>query len=122
MTKEKDKGNVMIPVYIGVEDPDPGYLYPRVSPCFDSGVIGYVKLTDNLNGQSFVCGEVSPHIGITRLKSTGEYVLTYGSTPYTINDMLPYGVTVSPSLALKEILLSHDAQLLDEFPDLRDLA
>lgn len=84
----------------------------------DTEIIADVEYNNNLdiwNGQNWQSGGTGQHKGLTRLED-GRFVLIHGSDWQGVQD---YGVIITESEALNEIIESGNLDLLDEF-GLRD--
>ena len=92
-------------------------------PVYDenNNIIAMVKYTTNLDywdGKNYSSGGVGRHKGITQLEN-GEYVLIFGTDWSGEKD---WAKVISAERALQEILASGNISLLDEFPEIKELA
>ena len=78
-------------------------------------VVARVKYNNNLDywdGRNWTSGSLGRHLGITRLRKTGQFVLIYGTQWQGERD---YGEIVSDERALQEILSSEKDDLLEKY-------
>lgn len=92
----------------------------RVNVCNDEGtVIARVQYNSNLDfwdGHNWTCGSVGRHLGITKLRKSGKFVLIHGTQWQNERD---YAEVISPEQAYQEILQSENMGLLDKYPELK---
>lgn len=80
--------------------------------------VNYNSRLDHWDGSNWTSGGVGCHLGITRLKKSGQMVIIYGTQWQGERD---YGVTVSDEEALQAIL-NNDPNELENWPHLQKLA
>lgn len=87
---------------------------------YESGkVIARVQYNDNLDywdGKNWTCGSPGRHLGLTRLRKSGQYVLIHGTDFQGEQDRAEI---VTDEEAYQAILTSGNIEILDKFPDLR---
>ena len=83
--------------------------------------VRYNQDLDYWDGRNRTNGGTGRHLGITKLKDGGHYVLIYGTQWQGEKD---YGLIVDADIALQEILKSGNEELLKtkKFKDLKILA
>lgn len=82
-------------------------------------VIARVQYNDNLDfwdGRNWTCGSTGRHLGLTRLRKSGQYVLIHGTDFQGEQDRAEI---VTDEEAYRAIISSGNTELLDKFPDLR---
>jgi hypothetical protein len=82
-------------------------------------VIARVQYNDNLDywdGKNWTCGSPGRHLGLTRLRKSGQYVLIHGTDFQGEQDRAEI---VTDEEAYQAILTSGNIEILDKFPDLR---
>jgi hypothetical protein len=82
-------------------------------------VIARVQYNDNLDywdGKNWTCGSMGRHLGLTRLRKSGQYVLIHGTDFLGEQDSAEI---ISDEEAYQQILTSGNIELLEKFPDLR---
>ena len=82
-------------------------------------VIARVQYNDNLDywdGKNWTCGSMGRHLGLTRLRKSGQYVLIHGTDFLGEQDRAEI---ISDEEAYQQILTSGNIELLEKFPDLR---
>ncbi len=82
-------------------------------------VIARVQYNDNLDywdGKNWTCGSMGRHLGLTRLRKSGKYVLIHGTDIQGEQDSAEI---ISDEEAYQQILTSGNIELLEKFPDLR---
>ncbi len=86
----------------------------------DEKVIGQVDYNDNLDhwdGNNHTCGSTGRHKGLTVLQS-GQYVLIHGSQWEGEQNSAE---VITAEQALREILVSGNEELFQDFPELEEL-
>lgn len=82
-------------------------------------VIARVQYNDNLDywdGKNWTCGSMGRHLGLTRLRKSGQYVLIHGTDFLGEQDRAEI---VTDEQAYQAIVSSGNFELLEKFPDLR---
>jgi len=82
-------------------------------------VIARVQYNDNLDywdGKNWTCGSMGRHLGLTRLRKSGQYVLIHGTDFQGEQDRAEI---VTDEQAYQAIVSSGNFELLEKFPDLR---
>lgn len=86
-------------------------------------IIGRVNSNQNLDfwdGNNWTCGSTGRHLGITKLKKTGQFVLIH--TTQWEKEERNHAEIVTEDQALQEILRSGDDKILKKyFPDHKEL-
>ena len=90
-------------------------------PVYDENkeIIAQVNYNTNLDywdGNNQTCGSIGRHMGLTRLKKSGEYVLIH-TTPW--QGERDTAEVISPLRAVQEIVRSGNENLFDKYPDLK---
>ena len=91
----------------------------KVNVYKDGKVIARVQYSDNLDfwdGRNWTCGSTGRHLGLTRLRKSGQYVLIHGTDFQGEQDRAEI---VTDEEAYQAILTSGNIEILDKFPDLR---
>jgi hypothetical protein len=91
----------------------------KVNVYEDGKVIARVEYNSNLDfwdGRNWTCGSIGRHLGLTRLRKTGKYVLIHGTDLQGEQDSAEI---VTDEEAYQAILTSGNIELLEKFPDLR---
>jgi hypothetical protein len=91
----------------------------KVNVYEDGRVIARVEYNSNLDfwdGKNWTCGSIGRHLGLTRLRKSGQYVLIHGTDLQGEQDSAEI---VTDEEAYQAILTSGNTELLDKFPDLR---
>lgn len=92
----------------------------KVNVCDEEGnVVARVNYNSNLdywNGSNWTSGTTGRHLGITRLRKSGKFVLIYGTQWQGERDTAEI---VSDKTAYNEIVRSGNTELLDKYPDLK---
>lgn len=91
----------------------------KVNVYEDGKVIARVQYNDNLDywdGKNWTCGSMGRHLGLTRLRKSGKYVLIHGTDFLGEQDSAEI---ISDEEAYQQILTSGNIELLEKFPDLR---
>jgi hypothetical protein len=91
----------------------------KVNVYEDGKVIARVQYNDNLDywdGKNWTCGSMGRHLGLTRLRKSGRYVLIHGTDFLGEQDSAEI---ISDEEAYQQILTSGNIELLEKFPDLR---
>lgn len=91
----------------------------KVNVYKDGEVIARVQYNDNLDfwdGRNWTCGSMGRHLGLTRLRKSGQYVLIHGTDFQGEQD---HAEIVTDEEAYQAIISSGNIELLDKFPDLR---
>ena len=91
----------------------------KVNVYEDGKVIARVQYNDNLDywdGKNWTCGSMGRHLGLTRLRKSGQYVLIHGTDFLGEQDRAEI---VTDEQAYQAILTSGNIELLEKFPDLR---
>jgi hypothetical protein len=91
----------------------------KVNVYEDGKVIARVDYNDNLDywdGKNWTCGSMGRHLGLTRLRKSGKYVLIHGTDFLGEQDRAEI---ISDEEAYQQILTSGNIELLEKFPDLR---
>ena len=89
----------------------------------DGNVIARVEYNNELDywdGRNWTCGQTGRHLGITRLRKSGQYVIIKGTDWQGERDR---AYVVSKEKALQAILSSENVELLDRkmFAELKEL-
>jgi hypothetical protein len=82
-------------------------------------VIARVQYNDNLDywdGKNWTCGSMGRHLGLTRLRKSGKYVLIHGTDFQGEQDRAEI---VTDEEAYQAIVSSGNIELLEKFPDLQ---
>jgi hypothetical protein len=82
-------------------------------------VIARVQYNDNLDywdGKNWTCGSPGRHLGLTRLRKSGRYVLIHGTDFQGEQDRAEI---VTDEQAYQAIVSTGNFELLEKFPDLR---
>lgn len=82
-------------------------------------VIARVQYNDNLDfwdGRNWTCGSTGRHLGLTRLRKSGQYVLIHGTDFQGEQDRAEI---VTDEEAYRAIISSGNIELLEKFPDLQ---
>ncbi len=82
-------------------------------------IIARVQYNDNLDywdGKNWTCGSPGRHLGLTRLRKSGQYVLIHGTDFQGEQDRAEI---VTDEEAYQAIASSGNFELLEKFPDLR---
>jgi hypothetical protein len=82
-------------------------------------VIARVEYNDNLDywdGKNWTCGSMGRHLGLTRLRKSGKYVLIHGTDFQGEQDRAEI---VTDEEAYQAIVSSGNIELLEKFPDLQ---
>jgi hypothetical protein len=91
----------------------------KVNVYEDGKVIARVEYNSNLDywdGKNWTCGSMGRHLGLTRLRKSGQYVLIHGTDFLGEQDRAEI---ISDEEAYQQILTSGNIELLEKFPDLR---
>jgi hypothetical protein len=91
----------------------------KVNVYEDGRVIARVEYNSNLDfwdGSNWTCGSIGRHLGLTRLRKSGQYVLIHGTDFQGEQDRAEI---VTDEEAYQAIISSGNTELLDKFPDLR---
>lgn len=91
----------------------------KVNVYEDGKVIARVQYNDNLDywdGKNWTCGSIGRHLGLTRLRKSGQYVLIHGTDFQGEQDRAEI---VTDEEAYQAIISSGNIELLEKFPDLR---
>jgi hypothetical protein len=91
----------------------------KVNVYEDGRVIARVQYNDNLDywdGKNWTCGSIGRHLGLTRLRKSGQYVLIHGTDFQGEQDRAEI---VTDEEAYRAIISSGNIELLDKFPDLQ---
>ena len=91
----------------------------KVNVYKDGKVIARVQYNDNLDywdGKNWTCGSMGRHLGLTRLRKSGQYVLIHGTDFQGEQDRAEI---VTDEQAYQAIVSSGNFELLEKFPDLR---
>jgi hypothetical protein len=91
----------------------------KVNVYKDGKVIARVEYNSNLDywdGKNWTCGSMGRHLGLTRLRKSGRYVLIHGTDFLGEQDSAEI---ISDEEAYQQILTSGNIELLEKFPDLR---
>ena len=91
----------------------------KVNVYEDGKVIARVQYNDNLDfwdGKNWTCGSIGRHLGLTRLRKSGQYVLIHGTDLQGEQDRAEI---VTDEEAYQVIISSGNFELLDKFPDLQ---
>lgn len=91
----------------------------KVNVYEDGKVIARVQYNDNLDywdGKNWTCGSMGRHLGLTRLRKSGKYVLIHGTDFLGEQDSAEI---ISDEEAYQQILTSGNIELLEKFPDLQ---
>ena len=90
----------------------------KVNVFEDGRVIARVEYNSNLDfwdGSNWTAGPPGMHLGLTKLRKSGKYVLIYGNQNEGERD---FAEIVSEEEAYQQILSSGKIELLEKFPDL----
>jgi hypothetical protein len=91
-----------------------------VNVCNEEGkVIARVKynsILDYWNGSNWTSGSTGRHLGITKLKKSGQYVLIHGTQWQGEKD---YAEIVGDEEAYQTIMQMNHEELLEKYPDLK---
>lgn len=79
--------------------------------------VNYNSNLDNWNGRNWTSGSVGKHLGITKLKKSGQYVLIHG-TQYEGEKNT--AEIISPEEAFQVIMQTNHEDLLEKYPDLKE--
>ena len=91
----------------------------KVNVYEDGKVIARVQYNDNLDfwdGRNWTCGSIGRHLGLTRLRKSGQYVLIHGTDFQGEQDRAEI---VTDEEAYRAIISSGNIELLEKFPDLQ---
>ena len=91
----------------------------KVNVYEDDKVIARVQYNDNLDfwdGKNWTCGSIGRHLGLTRLRKSGQYVLIHGTDFQGEQDRAEI---VTDEEAYQAIISSGNIELLEKFPDLQ---
>jgi hypothetical protein len=91
----------------------------KVNVYKDGKVIARVQYNDNLDywdGKNWTCGSTGRHLGLTRLRKSGQYVLIHGTDLQGEQDSAEI---VTDEEAYQAIVSSGNIELLEKFPDLQ---
>jgi hypothetical protein len=91
----------------------------KVNVYEDGRVIARVEYNSNLDfwdGSNWTCGSIGRHLGLTRLRKSGQYVLIHGTDFQGEQDRAEI---VTDEEAYQAIISSGNFELLDKFPDLQ---
>jgi len=91
----------------------------KVNVYKDGKVIARVQYSDNLDfwdGSNWTCGSTGRHLGLTRLRKSGQYVLIHGTDLQGEQDSAEI---VTDEEAYQAIVSSGNIELLEKFPDLQ---
>jgi hypothetical protein len=91
----------------------------KVNVYEDGKVIARVQYNDNLDywdGKNWTCGSIGRHLGLTRLRKSGQYVLIHGTDFQGEQDRAEI---VTDEEAYRAIISSGNIELLEKFPDLQ---
>lgn len=91
----------------------------KVNVYEDGKVIARVKYNNNLdfwNGSNWTCGSTGRHLGLTRLRKSGQYVLIHVTQWQGEQDRAEI---ITEEEAYRAIVSSGHTELLEKFPDLR---
>jgi hypothetical protein len=91
----------------------------KVNVYKDGKVIARVQYNDNLDfwdGSNWTCGSMGRHLGLTRLRKSGQYVLIHGTDFQGEQDRAEI---VTDEEAYRAIISSGNIELLEKFPDLQ---
>jgi hypothetical protein len=91
----------------------------KVNVYKDGKVIARVQYNDNLDywdGKNWTCGSPGRHLGLTRLRKSGRYVLIHGTDFQGEQDRAEI---VTDEQAYQAIVSTGNFELLEKFPDLR---
>ena len=91
----------------------------KVNVYKDGKVIARVQYSDNLDfwdGSNWTCGSTGRHLGLTRLRKSGQYVLIHGTDFQGEQDRAEI---VTDEEAYRAIISSGNIELLEKFPDLQ---
>lgn len=81
-------------------------------------IVARVEYNSNLDywdGNNWTCGETGRHLGLTRLKKSGQYVLIHGTQWQGERDSAEI---ISEREAYEHIVSSDNGRLFDKFPGL----
>lgn len=90
----------------------------KVNVYEDGRVIARVEYNSNLDfwdGSNWTCGSTGRHLGLTRLRKSGQYVLIHGTQWQGEQDSAEI---VTEEEAYQAIVSSGNTELLEKFPDL----
>ena len=76
----------------------------------------YNSNLDNWNGSNWTSGSTGRHLGLTRLKKSGQYVLIHGTQ---WQGEINTAEIISPKEAYQIILQMDHEDLLEKYPDLK---
>jgi len=91
----------------------------KVNVYEDGKVIARVEYNKNLDfwdGHNMTCGSIGRHLGLTRLRKSGQYVLIHGTQWQGEQDRAEI---ITEEEAYQAIVSSGNTELLEKFPDLR---
>lgn len=92
-----------------------------INVCNNEGkVIARVKYNSNLDywdGHNMTCGSTGRHLGITKLKKSGQYVLIHGTQWQGEKDTAEI---ITPEEAYQTIMQMEHSELLEDYPDLKE--
>ena len=91
----------------------------KVNVYKDGKVIARVQYSDNLDfwdGSNWTCGSTGRHLGLTRLRKSGQYVLIHGTDLQGEQDSAEI---ITEEEAYQAIVSSGNIELLEKFPDLQ---
>ncbi len=91
----------------------------KVNVYEDGRVIARVEYNSNLDfwdGKNWTCGSMGRHLGLTRLRKSGQYVLIHGTDFQGEQDRAEI---VTDEEAYRAIISSGNIELLEKFPDLQ---
>ena len=91
----------------------------KVNVYEDGRVIARVEYNSNLDfwdGKNWTCGSTGRHLGLTRLRKSGQYVLIHGTDFQGEQDRAEI---VTDEEAYRAIISSGNIELLEKFPDLQ---
>ena len=91
----------------------------KVNVYEDGKVIARVQYNDNLDywdGKNWTCGSMGRHLGLTRLRKSGRYVLIHGTD---FQGEQGRAEIITEEEAYQAIVSSGNTQLLEKFPDLQ---
>lgn len=78
--------------------------------------VEYNDVLDYWDGSNWTCGSVGRHLGLTRLRKSGKFVLIHGTQWQNERD---WAEVVSDEEAYQAIVSSGNIELLDKYPDLK---
>lgn len=91
----------------------------KVNVYEDGRVIARVEYNSNLDfwdGRNWTCGSTGRHLGLTRLRKSGQYVLIHGTDFQGEQDSAEI---ITEEEAYQAIISSGNIELLAKFPDLQ---